>query len=160
MRYVKDEKEEYKQPKEVEDRLSLLIGDDSDNEVKKSSIQYLIHKKDVNKVKGGINMLKYEKEDIVRVVYFRYGKKPEVGNMKNSVEGMRIAIGRGYVQILKIGIENMVILCDEDGLMKQLHYNRGLRGDWLIVGTKGEEFVSLTDQQVKWVMQNVKHINV
>ena len=44
--------------------------------------------------------------------------------------------------------------------MKQLPYNRDLRGDWLIVGTRGEEFVSLTDQQVKWVVQNIKHVNV
>lgn len=163
VRDIKDEKEEYKQSKEVEDKLSLLIGDDSDNE-KKSSVQYLIHKKihkkGANKVKGGINMSKYEKEDTVRVIYFRLGKKPEVGNMENSVEGMRTAIGGGYVQVLKIGIENIVILCDEEGLMKQLPYNRGLRGDWLIVGTREEEFVSLTDQQTKWVMQNVKHINV
>lgn len=157
---VKDEKEEYKQSKEVEDKLSLLIGDDSDDERKKSSVQYLIHKKGASKVKGGINMSKSEKEDTVRVIYFRLGKKPEVGNMENSVEGMRTAIGGGYVQVLKIGIENMVILCDEEGLMKQLHYNRGLKGDWLIVGTRGEEFVSLTDQQVKWVVQNIKHVNV
>lgn len=163
VRYVKDEKEEYEQPKEVEDKLSLLIGDDdgdSDDKRKRSSVQYLIHKKGANKVKGEINMSKSEKEDVVRVVYFKYGKKPEVGNMENSVDGMRAAIGRGYVQVLKIGIENMVILCDEDGLMKQLHYNRGLRGDWLIVGTREEEFVSLTDQQVKWVVQNIKHVNV
>jgi hypothetical protein len=160
VRDVKDEKEGYKQSKEVEDKLSLLIGDDSDDERKKSSVQYLIHKKGTSKVKGGINMSKSEKEDTVRVIYFSLGKKPEVGNMENSVEGMRTAIGGGYVQVLKVGIENMVILCDEEGLMKQLHYNRGLRGDWLIVGTRGEEFVSLTDQQVKWVVQNIKHVNV
>lgn len=161
VRYAKDEKEEYKQSKEVEDKLSLLIsGDDSDDERKGSSVRYLIHKKGANEVKGRVNMSKTEKEDTVRVIYFRLGKKPEVGNMENSVEGMRTAIGGGYVQVLKIEIENMVILCDEEGLMKQLYYNRGLRGDWLIVGTIGEEFVSLTDQQVKWVVQNVKHINV
>lgn len=161
VRDVKDEKEEYKQPKEVEDKLSLLTGGgDSCDERKKSSIQYLIHKKGTGKVKGGINMSKSEKEDTVRVIYFRLGKKPEVGNMENSVEGMRTAIGGGYAQVLKIGIENMVILCDEEGLITQLPYNRGLRGDWLIVGTREEEFVSLTDQQIKWAMQNVKHINV
>jgi len=33
------------------------------------------------------------KEDIVRVVYFKIGKEPEVGNMVNSVDGMQKAIG-------------------------------------------------------------------
>jgi len=43
--------------------------------------------------------------------------------------------------------------------MKKLSYNRGLRGDWLIVGTKEEEFISLTDQQAEWIKQNVRYID-
>ena len=99
------------------------------------------------------------KEDIVRVVYFKIGKEPEVGNMVNSVDGMQKAIGGGYVQVINIGIKGMAILCDEEGLMKKLSYNRGLRGDWLIVGTKEEEFISLTDQQAEWIKQNVRYID-
>lgn len=98
------------------------------------------------------------KENTVRVVYFKIGKKPEVGTMANSVDGMQEAVG-GYVQVVNIGSDGMVILCDEEGLMKELPYNRGLKGDWLVVGTKGEEFVSLTDSQVEWVMQNVIGVN-
>lgn len=99
------------------------------------------------------------KEDIIRVVYFKVGKEPEVGNMVNSVDGMQRAIGGGYAQVINIGVKDMVILCDEEGLMKELPYNRGLRGDWLIVGTRGEEFISLTDQQAEWIKQNVEHVN-
>ena len=52
----------------------------------------------------------------------------------------------------------MVVLCDEEGLIKELPYNRGLLGDWLIVGTRGEEFISLTGQQVERIKQNVNNI--
>ena len=97
---------------------------------------------------------------MVKVVYFKVDKEPEVGNMTNTVEGMKSAIGGGYVQILNIGIDNIVILCDEEGLMKELHYNRCLLGDWPIVGTGGEEFISLTDQQVEWIKQNINDIMV
>ncbi len=148
------EKEEYKQPKEVEDKLSLLLRGDDIGERKKSSVQYLIQKKD-----KGDNVSKSKEENIVKAVYFRLGRISEVGNMENTVEGMRKAIGGGYAQILKIG-KNMAILCDEDGLIRGLPHNRGLRGDWLIVGTRGEEFISLTDEQVEWIVQNVKYINV
>lgn len=75
-----------------------------------------------------------KKEDMVKVVYFKVGKEP-------AVEGMRNAIGGGFAQVLNIGIGNMVILCDEEGMMKESPYNRGLLGDWLIVGTREEEFI-------------------
>lgn len=106
-------------------------------------------------MKGGTDMAI---EDMVKVVYFKVGKEPEIGNMINSVEGMQKAIGGGWVQVINTRIENMVIVCDEEGLIKKLPLNRGLRGDWLIVGTRGEEFISLTDQQVEWIKQNVKHV--
>jgi hypothetical protein len=96
-----------------------------------------------------------KKEDNVRIVYFKVGKDPEIGNMENTVDGMQKVIGGGYVQVVNIGAEGMVILCDEEGLIKDLPYNRGLRGDWIIVGTDEDEFVSLTDQQVEWIKQNV-----
>jgi len=99
------------------------------------------------------------KEDIVRVVHFKIGKEPEVGDMTNSVHGMRESIGGGYAQVVNIGIKGMIIICDEEGSLKELPHNRGLRGDWLIVGAREEEFVSLTDQQVEWIKQNVKHVN-
>ncbi len=95
---------------------------------------------------------------MIKVVYFKVGKEAEVGNMENSVEGMRGAIGGGYAQVVNIGINGMVILCDDEGLMKELPYNRGLRGDWLIVGTKGDEFISLTDKQIEWIKQNIKNV--
>ncbi len=96
----------------------------------------------------------------IKAVYFRVGKDPELGEMTNSVEGMQKAIGGGYVQTINIGIERMILLCDEEGLIKELPYNRGLRGDWLIVGTEEEEFISLSDEQTEWIIKNVKNINV
>lgn len=99
-----------------------------------------------------------EREDIVRVVYFKVGKELYVSNMENTVDGMQKAIGGGYAQAVGIGAEGMVVLCDEDGLIKDLPYNRGLRGDWIIVGTDDDEFISLTDQQIEWIKQNIGHI--
>lgn len=93
------------------------------------------------------------KEENVRVVYFKTGKDLEVGTMVNSVEGMQKAIGGGCVEVLSAGITDMVILCDEDGISKGLPLNRGLRGDWLIVGTNGFEFLSLKDEQIEWIMK-------
>ncbi len=58
---------------------------------------------------------KEKKEEKVRIVYFKIGKKPEVGTMINSVQGMQEAIG-GYAQALHIGDE-MIILCDEEGII-------------------------------------------
>jgi hypothetical protein len=98
-------------------------------------------------------------ENKIKIVMFKVGKDPEVSEMKNTVKGMQKAIG-GYVQVLNVGAGSMVILCDEEGLMKNLRYNRGLLGDWLIVGSREEEFISLTEEQIEWIKNNIDRIEL
>jgi hypothetical protein len=98
-------------------------------------------------------------EENIRVLYFKVGRPPEEGYMGNSVEGMQKAIG-GFVQALPIYNDrwSFMIICDEEGFMKDLPFNRGLLGDWLIIGSEGEEFISLTKEQIDWMKEHFDYL--
>ena len=92
----------------------------------------------------------------MRVVYLKVGRPPVVKDIDGSLESMQKLVG-GYIQSVPLSY-NTALVCDEDGRMKGRPVNRVaftddgkeidlIRGDFFIVGTGSEDFVSLTDEQ-------------
>lgn len=66
----------------------------------------------------------------------------------NTLEAMQAEIG-GYIETVRVD-DTCCIVCDEEGLIKELPYNAKLAGvhfygPIFIVGTKGEEFCDVPE---------------
>lgn len=78
-------------------------------------------------------------------------KKGEVIEVENNLETFQKIVG-GYIEVYPI-FEDMLIILNEEGKLKNLEPNLILKND-VIVGTvaiagRGEEdFISLTDEQI------------
>lgn len=75
------------------------------------------------------------------------GKRAEDIEVENSVEALQEVVG-GYIEVVNLPMNDMAILRDEEGLMKQKDYNCRIMGiDFvgtiLFVGIKGEEFTDV-----------------
>lgn len=75
------------------------------------------------------------------------GQRAEDIEVENSVEALQEVVG-GYIEVVNLPMNDMAILRDEEGLMKQKDYNCRIMGiDFvgtiLFVGIKGEEFTDV-----------------
>ncbi len=76
----------------------------------------------------------------------RPGEIPRHVNLSDSLEALQKSVD-GYIETIKIA-NDLVILCDEDGKLKEKPYNcticgYELVGDIVIVGMDGGEFADL-----------------
>ena len=94
----------------------------------------------------------------MRVLVFEPGKPAYVKEIPNELKAMQEIVG-GYIETVYFEEKgDAVILCNEDGICRELPPNRAVNGD-LILGTffvvgcsarDGEaDFTSLTDEQVE-----------
>lgn len=100
------------------------------------------------------------KENMMRVVLVEPGKLAKVVNMENSLEAMQHAVG-GYIEALYPYEDMVAIVCNEEGKMNGMMLNRALydegngklydiiAGPFFICGCRGENFGSLTDEEVR-----------
>lgn len=88
----------------------------------------------------------------IRVLVKEPGKEAELRDIPNTLKALQNAVG-GYIETMWLE-DSCVIICNEEGKLQGLPPNFLLMGD-LIVGTAvlagvdGEEFCSLTDEQIK-----------
>lgn len=91
-------------------------------------------------------------EEKIRVLVKEPGKEAELREIPNTLEALQGIVG-GYIETVWLR-DNCVLVCNEEGKLQGLPPNFLLMGD-LIVGTAvlagvdGEEFCSLTDEQVQ-----------
>ena len=76
----------------------------------------------------------------------RPGEIPRHVNVSNSLEALQKNV-EGYIEVITLA-EDLVIICNEEGLIKDMPYNCEICGfDFvgpiLIVGRKGTEFADL-----------------
>lgn len=95
---------------------------------------------------------------MMKAVKVRVGLNPEIVDIPNELHALQKEVG-GYIETIPtpIGTDSAVIICNEEGRLLGLDPNRhagnGLAfndvifGDFLIVGTDGEEFCGLTQKQ-------------
>ena len=80
------------------------------------------------------------------------GRPAEAVAIKNTLEALQEAVG-GYIEVVPF-VADTVIICDEEGKLKDSHANFFALGDLfcgtvLFAGVKGEEFCSIKPYQIK-----------
>lgn len=80
------------------------------------------------------------------------GEQPIVANIPNTLEALQKAVG-GHIEAVTIA-SDLALICNEEGLIMWLPYNltvceRPFAGPIVAVGVDGEEFVSLTPNQIQ-----------
>jgi hypothetical protein len=90
-----------------------------------------------------------------RILVFPVGKEPEIQKINDNLKSMQ-AIVQGYIEIVGIS-DGLDMVCNEEGLMRDLPLNRGLRGTFFIMrkDAKGS-LADLTDQDVYDIQSNLK----
>lgn len=78
--------------------------------------------------------------------------KPVV--IANDLTAMQRIVG-GYLEVVKLPVPNLIIVCNEEGLLLNLPENRmGLRGSFFVTRDDNEgEFISLTDDDTLLIPQ-------
>ena len=82
----------------------------------------------------------------IKVLIKHVGEKPYFCNVDNTLEALQKTIG-GYIETVRLA-EDMVIICDEEGIINNSRYNTTICGAQffgtiLICGVQGEEFADL-----------------
>ena len=94
----------------------------------------------------------------IKVLVVEPMKPCRVAEIPDKLEVMQAIVG-GYIQEVAPFAEPVVIVCNEEGKLQGLPYNRPLVdrnglpydilcGNFFIAGVQGEHFVSLTDEQI------------
>ncbi len=116
----------------------------------------------------------------MKVVVKKVGKAAEVVEIENTLNAYQEAVG-GHFQTVPFGalfvnfascgkgdmeeakaIEGVILLCDEEGMLKNSPINftmpvyEGIRGDVVFVGDGVEDFRDLTDEEAEGVLRKLK----
>jgi hypothetical protein len=94
-------------------------------------------------------------DDKLRIVVYEPNKKKKtVKEIDNTLEAMQEVVG-GYIELVKLGRQDIVLVCNEEGRVLGLPKNRGFYGTFLFVGNTPPDFTSLTDEQLDFINKNL-----
>lgn len=87
----------------------------------------------------------------MKIIYKAPKEKPKIIDIENSLKALQEAVG-GYIETVSIA-SDAVIICNEEGLLKNMPLNLKLLGvpffgPVLIVGVDGDEFTDLYEPEV------------
>lgn len=83
------------------------------------------------------------------VAVYEPGTLGAVKEIDGSLPSMQDIVG-GYIEQVPFR-DKLVILCNEDGIMRRLPVNRmGLRGTFFVTRVKGENYVTLTNADLAY----------
>ena len=91
----------------------------------------------------------------MKVIVKEVHKQPEVREIKNELSVLQELVG-GYIEVVRV--DDVLLICNEEGKLQGLQPNFSIGHDTIVgtavfVGFDGsEDFTSLTDMQVLWVM--------
>jgi hypothetical protein len=97
----------------------------------------------------------------LRVIVLEPEKPAYVKELSGDLESLQAVVG-GYIELVPIPYKGfhergLVVICNEDGISKQLPRNRGFLGTYFITRAGStDEFESLTDKDVHFVMQELQ----
>lgn len=92
----------------------------------------------------------------MKIIVKKAGHNPEVKEIQGTLKNFQEIVG-GYIECIDFGFANILCVCNEEGKLLGLPPNFVFGGD-IIVGdvffcSNGEEdFESLTDDQVEFIM--------
>lgn len=93
----------------------------------------------------------------MRAIIKEVGQKPRVTDIENTLEALQQAVG-GYIEVINLN-ENTVLICDEEGKIKDKPFNFVLSGvdvivgDVLFVNTSGEDFTDIDEETEQTLIQ-------
>lgn len=97
-------------------------------------------------------------ERLFKIVYVEPGRPAYAAEVENSYIAESNAV-LGYLEVIHNG-DGTLIVCNEEGKIKGLHGNRHLddgvsvvAGPFFIIGEAGEDFRSLTDEEISKYVQ-------
>jgi hypothetical protein len=88
----------------------------------------------------------------MRVIVYEPGKSPKEADIANELRALQKVVG-GYIETVRLP-HQLVLVCNEEGLLNNLPYNRTVQGH-RIVGTffvcrdGGEDFTGLRDRDLE-----------
>lgn len=85
--------------------------------------------------------------DNIRVTVYAPGRPGETRDVANELTPMQEIVG-GYLEVVRLPIPSLLIVCNEEGLLQGLPPNiMGIRGTFFVTreSEDGSDFVSLTD---------------
>lgn len=112
------------------------------------------------------NEIEYEpeKEEKIRALYKKVGRKPKIIEIDNILESKQELVG-GLIEVVEY--KNALIICNEEGKLLNMKPNIDLdydyiAGDLLVVGDDFEtgEFKSLTDKQIIELKKELNAVSV
>lgn len=86
----------------------------------------------------------------MKILIVEPGKHPRPADIPHSLENMQKTVG-GYIQAIYPWDDPVALVCDEEGLLKQLEFNRYVSpeavifGTFFICGLGEEDFADLLD---------------
>lgn len=86
----------------------------------------------------------------IKILLIKAEGPAEVRYVRNELSDLQKLVG-GYIEPMAFSA-NMVIVCDEEGLLKGKQQNpayKSVCGDFFICNTEGDEFTSLTDNDIR-----------
>ena len=94
----------------------------------------------------------------MKILYYKVGQEPQVLLIPREVKDMQELV-HGRYECYQVN-EKILIICNEDGWNLDLKVNRlvmnkdgnieqAIRGDFFVCGAGEEDFISLTDLQIK-----------
>lgn len=97
--------------------------------------------------------------DTIRVLLVKPMQPPQITEIPADLEGMQKTVG-GYIEAIYPYEEPVALVCDEEGKLSGKPLNRALRdedghiydivaGDFFICDASGENFGSLSDEQLQ-----------
>jgi hypothetical protein len=96
------------------------------------------------------------KMEKIKVIIVKPNEKPYVQEIEDTLPALQNIVG-GYIEYVDLE-ENVSLICNEEGKIKNLPFNRKvcddiIVGTFIITGVKDEEEISLTDEQIEKYLQ-------
>lgn len=86
---------------------------------------------------------------MIKVFIKHPGKLGFAASIKNELKEMQELVG-GYIETVRFLPDGLTIVCNEEGRLIPLERNiLDIYGTFFIVGVEGDEFRSLTDNEMK-----------
>ena len=97
----------------------------------------------------------------MKIVLVEPGKEARLAEISGSLQSMQQLVG-GIIQAIYPWTDPVAMICHDEGKILGLPFNRVLEdydliaGPFFICGIQGENFASLTDQQVKTYLEKFR----
>ena len=101
----------------------------------------------------------HKPDNLMRVVYVEPNKPAYVADVEHTLEAEQKAVGGGLIQTLYFEDDNTTIIANDESKLKGMPGNRRffdgstiVAGPFFVVGIAGDDFRSLTDEEVEKYM--------